>query len=200
MVIGGGQVALGKIEGLLQADARVTVIAPEVNPEIERLAAEGRIVLYQRRYQWGDLQGAFLAIACTDDASINRTVWEEAESCNIPVNVVDQPEFCSFIAPSIVRRGPVAIAISTSGASPALAKRLKEQVSHILPDAIGEFAELLTELRPLAKERIATPEERNLAWQQVVDSDAYQILLTQGKEAARNRIKSILTGETRCIS
>ncbi len=200
VVVGGGQVALGKIRGLLEAGAAVTVIAPEVDAHIEALARAGRVTLLRRVYHAGDLEGAFLVIAATDDMATNRAVWQEAEARNIPCNVVDQPEFCSFIAPAIVRRGPVAVAISTGGASPALAKQIKQRVADILPDSVGEFAELLGELRPLAKELIPQLEARNRAWERVVKSDAYDVLLAQGREAARARIRAILMEEARCTS
>lgn len=200
VVVGGGQVALGKIKGLLDAGAIVTVIAPEVDPHMEALIAERRLTHLRRAYRTGDLEGAFLVIAATDDMDTNRAVWQEAETRNIPCNVVDQPELCSFIAPAIVRKGPVAVAISTGGASPALAKQIKQRVAHILPDSIGEFAELLGELRPLAKELMPDLEARNKAWERVVTSDAYEVLLTEGIEAARSRVRAILMEEARCTS
>jgi siroheme synthase-like protein len=200
MVVGGGQIAVGKIRGLLEAGAVVTVIAPDADPYIVELAVEGRLTLVPREYRPGDLEGAFLVIAATDDLTVNRSVFREAEELNIPCNVVDQPELCSFIAPSIVRKGVIAVAISTGGTSPALAKRLKEKVASLLPDTLGEFAELLGELRPLAKELMADPEARNRAWQRVVESDAYEIMLAKGREEAKARIRAILMEEAACTS
>lgn len=200
VVIGGGQIALGKIRGLLEAGAVLTVIAPHIDPRIAELVGTAPHTLRRRAYQPGDLQGAFLVIAATDDAATNRAVWEEAQALNIPCNIVDQPQYCSFIAPSIVRKGAIAVAISTGGTSPALAKRLKDQVAHMVPDSLGDFAGLLGELRDLAKKLIPDPEARNRAWHRVVYSDAYDVMLSKGREAARERITAILMEEASCTS
>ncbi len=126
VVIGGGDVGLEKVEGLLACGGEVTLIAPVARPELEALAAEGSIGWERRRYGGAaDLEGAFLAIAATDDTDVNIAVYDDAERRSMLVNVVDVPPLCNFILPAIVRSGPLAIAISTAGASPALAKRMK---------------------------------------------------------------------------
>jgi precorrin-2 dehydrogenase/sirohydrochlorin ferrochelatase len=128
LVVGAGSVGLEKIEGLLACDAVVHVIAAEVDAPVQELADAGDIELTVRPYQPGDLEGHFLAIAATSDTDVNVTVFEEAESRAMLCNVVDVPPLCSFILPAIVRTGPIAIAISTAGASPALAKRMKREI------------------------------------------------------------------------
>jgi siroheme synthase-like protein len=126
LVVGGGAVGLEKVEGLLACDGDVTVIAPEVGPELDELALEGSIRWEAREYAGAsDLEGAFMVIACTDDTDINIRIYEDAERRAMLVNVVDVPPLCNFILPAILRTGPLAIAISTAGASPALAKRMK---------------------------------------------------------------------------
>src|SRR5829696_9414096 len=125
LVVGGGEIGLEKVEGLLACDGEVTLVAPEAVPELEELAAERSIRWERREYRSSDLERTFIAIAATSDTDLNIRIWEEAEERAMLVNVVDVPPLCNFILPAIVRTGPLAIAISTAGASPALAKRIK---------------------------------------------------------------------------
>src|SRR5919109_1855446 len=128
VVVGGGDVGLEKVEGLLACDGRVVLIAPDAVPELRALAAEGSIEWVQREYEPGDLESTFIAIAATGDTDVNIRVFEDAERRGMLVNVVDVPPVCNFILPAIVRTRPLAIAISTAGASPALAKRIKREI------------------------------------------------------------------------
>ena len=146
-VIGAGQLAESKIESLLAAQARVTVIAPAVNPRIQELADTGEIHLQQRPYAAGDLAGSFLAVAATNHPAVNRAVFAEAEAAGILVNAVDDPPFCDFYFPSVVRRGELQIAISTAGHSPALAQRLRREINSILPLDTGDWLNELGNLR-----------------------------------------------------
>jgi precorrin-2 dehydrogenase/sirohydrochlorin ferrochelatase len=148
-VIGGGNLADSKIESLLTANARVTVIAPHVNSRITALAEAGEITLHTREYAQGDLAGQFLAVAATDNPAVNRAVFAEAEASGVLINAVDDPPFCDFYFPSVVRRGDLQIAISTSGASPALAQRLRKEINELLPLDAGDW---LTELGNLRRE------------------------------------------------
>src|SRR6266487_4462374 len=129
LVVGGGDVGLEKVEGLLACGADPTLVAPDAVPALEELAREGSIRWERRAYEPADLEGAFLAIASTDDTDVNIRVYEDAEARAMLVNVVDVPPLCNFILPAIVRSGPLAIAISTAGASPALAKRMKREIA-----------------------------------------------------------------------
>src|SRR3954451_5650540 len=131
LVVGGGDVGLEKVEGLLACDGDVTVVAPELHPELQRLAGERSIRWEPRAYAPADLEGAFMVIAATNDSEVNIGVYEDAERRAMLVNVVDVPPLCNFILPAIVRNGPLAIAISTQGASPALAKRMKREISEL---------------------------------------------------------------------
>jgi len=148
-VIGGGNLAESKIESLLTANARVTVIAPEANARISALAEAGEISLQTREYAHGDLTGQFLAVAATDNPAVNRAVFAEAEASSVLINAVDDPPFCDFYFPSVVRRGDLQIAISTAGASPALAQRLRKEINELLPLDTGDW---LTELGNLRRE------------------------------------------------
>jgi precorrin-2 dehydrogenase/sirohydrochlorin ferrochelatase len=148
-VIGAGNLAESKIESLLTANARVTVIAPRANARITALADSGEITLHPREYAPGDLGGRFLAVAATDNPAVNRAVFAEAEAAGVLINAVDDPPFCDFYFPSVVRRGDLQIAISTAGASPALAQRLRKEINAILPLDAGDW---LTELGNLRRE------------------------------------------------
>ncbi len=128
IVIGGGQVAERKIRSLLECGARITVVSPELTDEIAELAACGRIQFRQRPYRDGDLQGSFLTIAATDDPAVQQAVQAEAERHNLLLNVADVPERCNFILPATLRRGDLAISVSTGGKSPALARQIRQEL------------------------------------------------------------------------
>jgi precorrin-2 dehydrogenase/sirohydrochlorin ferrochelatase len=147
VVVGAGTIAEGKIESLLQAEARVTVIAPEALPRVREWAESGEIAWVQREYREGDLAGAFLAVAATATAAVNRAVFAEATERGVLVNAVDDPPFCDFYFPSIVKRGELQIAISTAGESPALAQRLRKEINAALPLDLGEWLMELGRLR-----------------------------------------------------
>jgi precorrin-2 dehydrogenase/sirohydrochlorin ferrochelatase len=134
IIVGGGTVAEGKISRLLDSGAVISVVSPDATPGIRQFVADGAVSWEERKYQSGDLDGAFIAIAATNEREVNRRVFEEAEQRGVMLNAVDDPPNCSFIAPSIVQRGPVTLAISTGGVSPALARKLREslQVSDAL--------------------------------------------------------------------
>jgi precorrin-2 dehydrogenase/sirohydrochlorin ferrochelatase len=147
VVVGAGTIAEGKIASLLEAEAQVTVVALEALPRVRMWAEGGDIVWVQREYSSGDLAGAFLAVAATATAEVNRAVFAEATERGVLVNAVDDPPFCDFYFPSIVRRGELQIAISTAGESPALAQRLRKEINAALPLDAGEWLMELGRLR-----------------------------------------------------
>ena len=147
IVIGAGNLAESKIESLRAANASVTVIAPQASARIVAMADSGEIVWHQRDYATGDLAGNFLAVAATNVPAVNRAVFAEAEAAGILVNAVDDPPFCDFYFPSVVRRGELQIAISTAGESPALAQRLRKELNAILPLDTGDWLAELGNLR-----------------------------------------------------
>ena len=128
VIVGGGTVAEGKIARLLDSGAQICVVSPDASPGILQFVADGQVRWEQRTYRDGDLEGAFIAIAATSVREVNRRIFEEAEQRGVMLNAVDDPPNCSFIAPSIVQRGPVTLAISTGGVSPALARKLRESL------------------------------------------------------------------------
>jgi precorrin-2 dehydrogenase len=164
LVVGGGPVALEKASGLLDCGAPVTVVAPQLAGELRDLPVE----LIERRYETSDLDGRFLVIAATSDTELNRRVHADAEARALLCNVADVPELCSFILPAVYRRDPIAIAVSTGGASPALAQRIRSEIAAVVGPEHAELARTLQALRPWAKERFETYEERRDFFQDVV--------------------------------
>jgi siroheme synthase-like protein len=186
LVIGGGDVGLEKVEGLLACEGEVTLIAPVAHPELEALAAEGSIHWEKRAYAGAaDLEGAFLAIAATDDSEVNIAVYDDAERRAMLVNVVDVPPLCNFILPAIVRSGPLAIAISTAGASPALAKRMKREVAALFGEDYARLAVILNDARGWAKATLPTYRDRREFFEEIVNGDPDPVaLLRAGQETA----------------
>jgi precorrin-2 dehydrogenase / sirohydrochlorin ferrochelatase len=187
VVIGGGDVGLEKVEGLLACDASVTLIAPEANAELTTLAHEGSIEWRPRHYRREDLEGAFLAIAATDDTETNIRVYEDAEARAMLVNVVDVPPLCNFILPAIVRIGPLAIAISTAGASPALAKRMKREIADLFGEPYAQLAVMLNDARGWAKATLPTYQERKDFFESIVNGDPDPVELLRVGDAAAVR-------------
>ena len=185
VVVGGGEIGLEKVEGLLACDGRVVLIAPDAVAELETLAAEGSIEWIRREYETGDLEATFIAIAATDDTDVNIRVHDDAERRAMLVNVVDVPPLCNFILPAIVRSGPLAIAISTAGASPALAKRIKRRVADEFGEPYARLAVLLNEVRGWAKGTLPTYQDRKAFFEEIVNGDPDPVeLLRAGDEAA----------------
>lgn len=185
LVIGGGEIGLDKVEGLLACNGEVTVIAPDAGPELEALAAEGSIAWEKREYAGaGDLEGAFMVIACTDDTDVNIGIYEDAERRAMLVNVVDVPPLCNFILPAIVRTGPLAIAISTAGASPALAKRMKREISELFGEEYARLAVMLNDARGWAKGTLPTYQDRKAFFESIVNGDPDPIVLLRGGDSS----------------
>lgn len=186
VVVGGGEVGLEKVEGLLACEGDVTLIAPEAEPALERYAREGSIRWERREYAGpADLEGVFVAIAATSDTDVNIAVYEDAERRAMLVNVVDVPPLCNFILPALVRSGPLAIAISTAGASPALAKRIKREIAQTFGEQHARLAVLLNETRGWAKATLPTYQDRKRFFEEIVNGSPDPIeLLRAGEEQA----------------
>jgi siroheme synthase-like protein len=164
LVVGGGRVALDKVRGLLDADAEVTVVAPEIDDVLVALPVR----VEARPLRRSDVVRRFLVVAATNDRVVNRDVSSAAAEAGIPCNVADDPELCSFILPAIVRRDPIAVAVSTGGASPALAQRLRDEIGELVTDRHAKLAQRLSELRPWAKRELPGYEERRTFFQDLV--------------------------------
>ncbi len=186
VVVGGGEIGLEKVEGLLACDGEVTLIAPAAVAALEEYAREGAIRWERREYAGAaDLEGVFMAIAATDDTDVNIAVYEDAERRAMLVNVVDVPPLCNFILPAIVRTGPLAIAISTAGASPALAKRMKREIEAAFGEPYARLAVMLNDVRGWAKSTLPTYQDRKEFFEGIVNGDPDPVaLLRAGDERA----------------
>lgn len=205
VVIGGGEVAERKVEQLLASGADVMLVSPDATPELERFVSEGRVRWIRRAYAPGDLAGAWLAVAATDDPAAQRSIHAEAEREKTLLNVVDVAELCGFIAPSVVQRGPVTVAVSTGGASPALARKIRELIGgaqnpphydHDMfcrciewADAAEALAEVRSELK--AQGRNAAPQ----AWQNAMDEQLLDLVRAGKDEEARQRLRTALRSD-----
>jgi precorrin-2 dehydrogenase/sirohydrochlorin ferrochelatase len=191
VVVGGGEIGLEKVEGLLACSGSVVLIAPDAVPELQALADEGSIEWIRRDYEPGDLEATFIAIAATDDTDVNIRIYDDAEKRAMLVNVVDVPPLCNFILPAIVRTGPLAIAISTAGASPALAKRIKREIADTYGDHHARLAELLNDARGWAKGTLPTYQDRKAFFEGIVngDPDPIELLRNDDEAAVRDLIE-----------
>ncbi|OGA74140.1 MAG: uroporphyrinogen-III C-methyltransferase [Betaproteobacteria bacterium RIFCSPLOWO2_12_FULL_65_14] len=183
-VVGGGPVAAQKAEALLRSGARVTVVAPELCARLGELTLLGALRHEAKRFQPGDLVGAEIVIAATDDPSVNEAVSVAARALRIPVNVADHAALSSFIMPSVVDRAPMQIAISSAGASPVLARKVRVLIEAALPFALGRLAALAARFRPASKERYPQPDARRRFWEGVMDGPVAQMMLAGNEEGA----------------
>jgi precorrin-2 dehydrogenase/sirohydrochlorin ferrochelatase len=185
LVVGGGDVGLEKVEGLLACDGDVVLVAPDAIEPLRELAREGSIRWERREYEPADLEGTFMVIAATNDSEINIGIYEDAERRAMLVNVVDVPPLCNFILPAIIRTGPLAIAISTAGASPALAKRIRDEIADEYGEPYARLAILLNEVRGWAKGSLPTYQDRKVFFESIVNGEPDPVeLLRQGDEQA----------------
>jgi len=165
LVVGGGKVGLEKAKGLLDSGAVVTLVAPQIEPELAQLPVRWR----RKGYETADLDGNFLAVAATPFRSVNRRVFRDAEARSMLVNVVDTPDLCSFILPAVYRRDPIALAVSTGGASPALAKRLRDELGARIGEEHVALARRLRALRPWARRHYPTYAARRDYFETIVE-------------------------------
>lgn len=193
IVIGGGPIAQRKVEGVLAAGAQVTVVSPYLTPLLAALRDEGRLLHIPREYVSGDLAGYALAFVATDDGAINAQVAAEGRQSGVLINAADDPDHCDFIMPAVVRRGELTIAISTAGGSPALARRVREELEDYFTEEYVSLLEMVVEVRQELRrqDRAVTPE----AWNIALTPDLRR-LLAQGKrqEAKERLLADLLTG------
>jgi siroheme synthase-like protein len=193
IVAGGGQVALRKVQSLLDCGADIQVISSRVCAGLTSLNGGGKLSVTRKKYEKGDLCGACAVIAATGDHSLNRRIAHEARENRVLVNVVDDPANCDFIVPSILRRGDIAIAVSTGGKSPALARKLRSRLEREFGEEYSALAELISEARAELKTGgIKIPAEQ---WQEAIDLDSMTSLIKKGLSGqAKALLKQKLTG------
>ena len=190
VVIGGGEVATRKVEGLLAAGAQVTVVSPDLSPALVGLRQEGRIQHIEREYREGDLEGFQVCMVATDDGTVNARVAQEGRDRRVWVNASDDPANCDFILPSVIRKGDVVVAASTGGASPALARRLREEMEAFLSDDYAPLADLLREVRRELRQRRITVEPE--VWQRAIDGTLRALLAQRRYGEAKDRLLAAL--------
>jgi siroheme synthase-like protein len=179
IVVGGGDVAERKVNSLLEHGASVTVISSQINDGLAHLAKEGKIEVSARDYQYGDLQSAFIAVAATDETDINHNVASEGNQRGILINVVDDPEHSDFIVPSLIRRGDISIAISTSGKSPALSKKLRTILEDNFTQEYASLVQLISEVRQELKRNGVQIDADH--WQECLDPELLLDMLKNGE-------------------
>lgn len=193
LVVGGGEVAARKVALLLKAQATVTVVAPELCENLRAGVAADKIAHIARPFAVGDLNDAAIVVAATDDEAVNRLVASEAKARNIPVNVVDRPQLCSFIMPSIIDRSPVVVAVSSGGASPVLARLLRARLETLIPNSYGRLASLVATFRDQVKRRFSHSEARRIFWERVLQGPIAEMVFGGRERAAHTALEEALT-------
>lgn len=192
LIIGGGSVATRKARLLMDANARVTVISPELAEELSQLAAENKIEHIKRSFKLGDSRSYTLVICATNNPEISVQVSNDAQQNNIPVNVVDQPELCSFIFPAIIDRSPITIAVSSAGVAPVLSRMLRAKIETLLPHALGNLAGLAAKFRQAVKDHFVNAEQRRIFWESIFEGQVadlcYQGQYKKAEAALQERL------------
>ena len=192
LVVGGGSVAERKIDLLIRAGAKVTVVAPEIGSKVEALLNQQKLHWIEDRFEPAHLSRALIAIAATDNEDVNRSVSEAARQQNLPVNVVDQPNLCTFTVPSIVDRSPVIIAIGTGGASPVLARMLKARLETLIPAAYGRLAGIAREFRDQVKAALGSVDSRRGFWEKVFQGQVAELVFAGKENQARAELRAMI--------
>lgn len=195
VVIGGGDVAARKVNMLLKANAAVMVVAPELCTELRGLADENRIQAQLGSYDSAQLSGACLVVAATDDQSVNEAVSRDAKALNVPVNVVDAPELCTFTMGSIIERSPIVIAVSSEGNSPVLARYIRTKIETMLPAGYGRIATIAGEFRDKVKAKFSTTQARRIFWEDVLQGPVVERVLAGQEQSARELLQNLLDDE-----
>jgi len=189
LVVGGGMVAARKVEALQKAGARIKVVSPEI---VEEITGTPRVDIIRREYEKGDLKGAYLVIAATDDDKTNRAVSDAAAAKRIFCNVVDRPELCTFIVPSVVEKGPIKIAISTGGVSPALSKKMRMVIGKTLGEEYEILAAILGKIRPIIRSREGGPEHHKRLYDVLIESELMDAIRNNDRELAEDILRQAI--------
>lgn len=197
VVIGGGPIAQRKITTLLRYGADLTLVAPEATRRLASYAGAGKIRWLKRRFKPADLSGAWLAYAATDDPATNKAVYDAAQRQRVFANIVDQTPLCTFIAPSIARRGPLTIAVSTGGSSPSLAKRLRHDLNDRLSAEYVPMLRLLRSLRGMAKRRLPKYGDRKRYFDRLVSGEVFRLVRAGRPSQARRAALEALAAEAK---
>lgn len=194
LAVGGGQVAERKIAGLLEAGARVVVVSPAVTERIAEWEASGKLTLFRRTYESGDGTDAALVFACTDKRDVNERVYRDATARGQPVNVADRPELCTFVVPAVWRRGPLLVAVSTSGTSPMASSRIRDRIEAAIGDDIEPFLEYAAEFRQRLLGRVSDAAERKRLLAELFGDEALDRVRAGDWDGLRVRMERLLDG------
>ncbi|MBD3233116.1 MAG: bifunctional precorrin-2 dehydrogenase/sirohydrochlorin ferrochelatase [candidate division Zixibacteria bacterium] len=193
LVVGGGRVALRKVSMLLEYDAEITIISPEIIKELDELASVEKVRIIQRQYSCPEAIEYDLVISASDNQKVNQQVSEDCRSVNIPVNVVDQPELCTFIVPSIVKRGDVTIAISSGGKAPFLTKYLRKELEPHIPDYLESLSEYAAEFREMTLKRFGSdPKIKQYCFGRFLELNWENLLSEPDNQVIRDKLQEIL--------
>ena len=190
LVIGGGAVPQRKVEGLVAAGARVTVVSPSLGPGLLRLATEARLRWQPREYAAGDAAGFVLVMVATSDDDVNAAAAAECREQGIWINCADDPARCDFILPAVLRRGPVTVAISTGGASPTMARLLREELEALLPEDVGAFTEIVAQIRREFREGGISLDAGR--WRQALDGELRSLVAAGRRAEAQVKLRKRL--------
>jgi precorrin-2 dehydrogenase / sirohydrochlorin ferrochelatase len=193
LFVGGGWETAHKVRGLLEAGARVTLLSPHDHPELEDFALEGRLVWERRVFNTGEVKGYWLVMSHTPNKADNAAIYAEAEALGVLCNSVDDPERCSFILPSVLRRGDLVISVSTSGTAPALGVRIKQRLAQMYGAEYERFLEVLREKRPRITSSFANFDTRKALWYDLIDSPALEFVAQEKPEEARAVLEGVVT-------
>ncbi len=192
LVVGAGEVAARKIELLARAGAKITVIAEQISPAVLSLQAAHNLTLVHKSFSSADLGAFRLVVSATDNNETNRLVAKTATEQNIPCNVVDTPELCSFIFPAIIDRSPIIAAVSSGGASPVLARLLRAKLETVIPPAYGRLAELAEKFRDKVKRHINNPAQRRIFWENVLQGSVAELIFSGNEQEAERQLQQTL--------
>lgn len=192
LVVGGGRVAERKLKVLLDCGAKIRIISPEITTGLKKLVSQKRLVWRPRRFRLNDLRGAFLVYAATDDPQVNQLILTHAKRCRIPINVANLPGRSDFFVPAMVRRGDLLIAISTSGHSPALAKRIRRELDRTFGREFARFVRLLGRVRKILARRVSNETQRRRILNRIVQSEVLDLLRSGRTDLAKKRTEKII--------
>ena len=200
LVVGGGEVAERKVRALLEAGGEVLVVSPALTPGLEALKREGRIVHLARPYQPGDLAGSFLVFGATDDHRVNRRLADEAKAAGVLANMADSPTSGTFLAPAVLTRGDLVIAISTGGDSPALARKIREDLESVYGEEYAELLNVLEQVRERAKREVADQGRRRALLERAVESDLLRVIRAGDVAGVERIVEGLFDGPPDSLS
>ena len=200
LVVGAGEIAARKIELLVRAGAKITVIAKEISPTVSDLQTDHKLTILQKSFAPTDLRGFRLVVSATDNKETNQLVAKTAEGLNILVNVVDDPGLCSFVFPAIIDRSPVIAAVSSGGAAPVLARLLRSKIESIIPPAYGRLAQLAEKFRTDVKNHIIVPAQRRIFWENIFQGSVAELVFAGNEQGAEQQLQQALSIQKDSVS